>query len=220
MNWTCKLLAVALATVALFSLDFHAQTTNSHPRHKEPRMSRESGEVCELHQHRPESGVPGEPYDDGEAYEIYSAIIPTVAPDPETNMWFIGIDTSPIGHGSLPDGARELWEKTRGADTALDDYFKVNARHWLLQGNFTLPKPYRLVTQDELKAGLPRNSIKVFTEHWIELSPVGFNADRTMAVVYMGHYCTSDGCGGGKSYVLQKHFGKWKVLTWWQCWIS
>jgi hypothetical protein len=126
----------------------------------------------------------------------------------------------PIGHGSLPDGARELWEKTRGADTALDDYFEVNAKHWLLQGNFTLPKPYRLVTQDELKAGLPRNSIKLFTEHWIELSPVGFNADRTMAVVYMGHYCTSDGCGDGKSYLLQKHFGKWKVLTWWQCWKS
>jgi hypothetical protein len=27
MNWTCKLLAVALAAVALFTLDLHAQAT-------------------------------------------------------------------------------------------------------------------------------------------------------------------------------------------------
>lgn len=36
-----------------------------------------------------------------------------------------------------------------------------------------------------------------------------FNADKTMAAVYMSHVCsTGDGCADGKSFLLQKHNGK------------
>jgi hypothetical protein len=138
-------------------------------------------------------------------------------------MWFIRIDTLGIRHGSsLSDQAREEWKKARGADTALDDYFKVNAKHWLLQGNFTLPKPYRLVSRDEIRAMFPRTFRGGrFGELWIELSAVGFNANKTTAVVYMVNVCTTeDGCAEGQSFVLQKQNGKWKVVTWLPCWIS
>jgi tetratricopeptide (TPR) repeat protein len=77
-----------------------------------------------------ESGGSGEPYDVAEAYEVYSAIVPIVNPNPKTHMWFIGIDTFPIFHGSSrpanpSDRAREEKEEApeqKLADTALDDY--------------------------------------------------------------------------------------------------
>src|SRR5580693_1295438 len=172
----------------------------------------------------------GEHYDVAEAYEVYSAIIPIINTNPETHTWFIRIDTLPMGRGSLPpadpsERAREEKEEAperKLADIALDDYSKVNAKRWRLQRNFTLPKPYKLVTPDEIKTIFPRHFRGgSFGELWIELSAVGFNADRTMAVVYMAHHCTSTCCcADGKSFLLQKHNGKWEVLSGVECWIS
>jgi hypothetical protein len=48
---------------------------------------------------------------------------------------------------------------------------------------------------------------------WIELSAVGFNATKTVAVVYMGHHCGSL-CGGGGFHVLEKKNGQWVPLEW------
>ena len=48
---------------------------------------------------------------------------------------------------------------------------------------------------------------------YIVLSPVAFNADKTIAVVYMGHSCGSL-CGGGTFYVLEKKDGIWKSMRW------
>jgi hypothetical protein len=134
-------------------------------------------------------------------------------------MWFIRIDTLSIGKGSSnvgstgPTGqAREDWKQSHGQtppDTALGDYLKINTKTWLLQRNFTLPDLYKLVTGDEIKAFSSRG----FGEGWIELSAVGFNADRTMAVVYMASH-------DGKSFLLQKRNGKWEVLGGLSCWVS
>jgi hypothetical protein len=134
------------------------------------------------------------------------------------------------GSGSLPpadpsERAREEKEEAperKLADIALDDYSKVNAKRWRLQRNFTLPKPYKLVTPDEIKAMFPPNFREGrFGELWLALSAVGFNANKTLAVVYMSHVCTTDdGCAGGDAYVLQKQNGKWKVSSKTGCWIS
>jgi hypothetical protein len=166
----------------------------------------------------------GEPYDVAEAYEVYSAIIPIISPNPETHTWLIRIDTLPMGQGSLPAADHEEGEQSRDqrlANAALGDYSKVNAKRWRLQRNFTLRNPYRLVTLDEIKTMFPPNSIGHFEELWIELSAVGFNDDKTMAVVYMAHHCTTSCCcGDGKSFLLKKRNGKWEVLSGLQCWIS
>jgi hypothetical protein len=218
MNWTWKLLAVALAAVAFLSPDVHAQSTL--PKGSKPSL--ESVGVCYLHHAFIESSGAGEPYADSDAYDVYSAIIPSVAPNPRTHSWFIRADTLPLRHGSsLEEGGRREWEKARGGDLALDDWVNVNSKHWLLQEHFTLPKPYRLLTLDEIKATFPPNSIGHFEELWIELSAVGFNADKTMAVVYMVHVCTTSCCcAEGNSFVLQKQNGKWKVSSSFRCWIS
>ena len=131
-----------------------------------------------------------EPYDVAEAYQVYSAFIPELSPNPETKTWFIGIDTVPNGR-SLDDQARRLWKQTKGADTALDDYHKVNRNIWLLQKQFTLPNPYKPVLARQLKAMfLPHFREGNFGEPWPDLSAVGFNADKTFAVVYMANVCT------------------------------
>jgi hypothetical protein len=59
-----------------------------------------------------ESSGSGGTYDVAEAYDVYSAIILIINPNPETHTWFIRIDTLPMGQGSLPpedpsDRARE-----------------------------------------------------------------------------------------------------------------
>ena len=48
---------------------------------------------------------------------------------------------------------------------------------------------------------------------YIVLSPVAFNADKTLAIVYMGDSCGSL-CGSGTFHVLEKKEGVWKNLRW------
>jgi hypothetical protein len=45
------------------------------------------------------------------------------------------------------------------------------------------------------------------------LDSVAFNADKTIAVVNMGHSC-GNRCGGGTFYVLEKKDGIWKNMRW------
>jgi hypothetical protein len=47
----------------------------------------------------------------------------------------------------------------------------------------------------------------------MEFSAVGFNVDKPIAVVYMGHSC-GPLCGGGTFHVLEKSEGKWKPFEW------
>src|SRR5262249_227524 len=48
---------------------------------------------------------------------------------------------------------------------------------------------------------------------WIELSAVGFNPEKTVAVVYVGHHC-GNLCAGGHFQVLLKKNGKWAPIEW------
>jgi hypothetical protein len=46
----------------------------------------------------------------------------------------------------------------------------------------------------------------------MELSAVGFNPEKSIAVVYAGHHC-GNLCGGGGFAVLRKEAGKWKPMA-------
>jgi hypothetical protein len=48
---------------------------------------------------------------------------------------------------------------------------------------------------------------------WIEFSAVGFNQDKTIAVLYVAHHCGSL-CGGGVVRAFQKFNGKWLPRRW------
>ena len=159
------------------------------------------------------------PYEDAEAYAVYSAIIPT------GSVWQVhGAKTLVIRRETRgykmclqpePESERIIGE-------AISEYVKLNGKILLLQPRLNIEKPYELIAYDELKPALKQEGWEYFYKQYpnsggclIELSAVGFNADKTVAVVYMGHRRPGLGLGGeGIFHVLQKQNGKWAPLKW------
>lgn len=158
------------------------------------------------------------PYEDVEAYQVYSAIIPSEWPLRVANAKQVVIHEATKGYEMCLRPEKE-YEEIIGP--AISEYVRLNQQSWMLHRDFLIERPYELISADELKAtfeqGLPGWK-KFYDQHpdsggWIELSAVGFNADKTIAVVYMGHSCGGL-CGGGAFHVLQKRDGKWIPLEW------
>jgi hypothetical protein len=156
------------------------------------------------------------PYEDSEAYQVYSAILPLEWPSTEAKakMLVIRAETTAYEMCLRPDG-----ESRKTIGPAIEDYVKQNGKTRLLQRHFALDPPYELITDEVLKSTFEHGSwVEFYKEHpdsggSIELSAVGFNADKTVAVVYMGHSCGLL-CGGGGFHVLEKKGGKWAPLEW------
>ena len=156
------------------------------------------------------------PYEDAEAYKVYSAILPT------GSVWQVHKAKTLVIRRETRDYKMCLQpepESERIIGQAISEYVKLSEKTWLLQRQFSIEKPYELIAYDELRSALkPGSGENFYKQHpdsggWIELSAVGFNADKTVAVVYMGHHCGSL-CGGGRFHVLQKKDGKWVPLKW------
>jgi hypothetical protein len=162
---------------------------------------------------------PPKPYEDAEAYEVYSTIIPTgwLRQAQEVKTLVIRKETRAYKMCLRPEG-----ESEKIIGEAISDYVKLSEKAWLLQQRLNIEKPYELIAYDELKLALKQGGWENFYKqypnsggYWIELSAVGFNADKTVAVVYMEHRRAGLGLGsGGKFHVLQKQDGKWAPLKW------
>jgi hypothetical protein len=156
-------------------------------------------------------------YDETEAYKVYSALLPNewTWNEANTKTLVIGIETEPYAMCIVPDK-----ESEKVVGSAIADYKKKNGRKWLLQRQFEITKPYEMISSDEINTIFNTEGTegwKTFYERHsdsgglIEFSAVGFNASKTVAVVYAGHTCGSL-CGGGTFHILQKVDGKWKPL--------
>jgi len=156
------------------------------------------------------------PYEDADAYEVYSAILPSEWPLHAANAKALIIQSETRTYKMCLRPDKE-WENIVGP--AISDYQKMNDKHWLLQRKFSIEVPYKLVSSDELKSVFERGSWENFYKEYpasggvIELSAVGFNADKTIAVVYVAHLCGIL-CGGGGFQVCQKKMGRWVPLDW------
>jgi len=156
------------------------------------------------------------PYADAEAYEVYSAILPTEWPWQAPNAKSLVIRSETEGYKMCLKPEAES-EKIIGQ--AISEYVKLNKESWLLKRGLSIEKPYELVPFDELRSALKQGGWENFYKQypnsggWIELSAIGFNADKTVAVVYMGHHSWSLS-GSGRFHVLQKKDGKWTPLKW------
>jgi hypothetical protein len=157
------------------------------------------------------------PYDDADAYEVYSAILPSEwrqrGAKPKTLV--ILNDTRNYKMCLVPEK-----ESAELIGPAISDYVKQNEKPWLLQEQkFKLVTSPKMISSGELKSLIERSKWAGFyrqyedSDGYVELSAVGFNADKTVAVVYMGHSC-GQLCGGGAFHVLQKQDGKWTPLEW------
>ena len=150
-----------------------------------------------------------QPYEDADAYEVYSAILPL---DAKGKTLVIRMQTN--GYEMCVSLSAESKEALR---EAISEYVKLNEKPWLLKRRFSIEKPYDLISYNELKSSVKQGGWENFYKQhphsggWIELSAVGFNTDKTVAVVYMGHHCGGL-CGSGSFQVLQKRDGKWRPL--------
>jgi len=162
------------------------------------------------------TGDQPQPYEDVEAYEVYSAILPSdwTWRDAKANTLVIQSKARAYKMCVNPEG-----ESKEILKDAISSYVELSKKSWLLQRFFNMEKPYELISSEEWKSTFERGSWEKFYERYpnsrgyIDLSPVGFNKEKTVAIVYMGHHC-GNLCGGGTFYVLQKKDGKWGLLTW------
>ena len=160
-----------------------------------------------------------QPYQVSEAYEIYATILPerwpvTVA---HAKKLLIRAETGTYENMCLkPEG-----ESVPVVGPAIANFIEVNKEPWLLQKAIPMDQPYEFVFEKEIE-GVFSNGVagwKSFYEKYPdsggynELSAVGFNSDKTVAVVYVAHFCGGL-CGGGGFHVLEKKEGKWQPLKW------
>jgi hypothetical protein len=109
------------------------------------------------------------------------------------------------------------WEEKVGP--AISDYVRLNTKPLPLQRRINVEVQYQLIKAEELRSAIQTAGWEGFYQRypnsggWMELSAVGFNANKTVAVVYMGHHCGML-CGGGGFHVLEKKDGQWVALDW------
>lgn len=156
------------------------------------------------------------PYTVADAYEVYSTILPSEWPMRVSHAKMLVILNVTKSYKMCLTPEVD-WQEIVGS--AISDYVELNKKTWLLQERFSLEVPYQTATADVLKLIQEQGGWEVFYQQyphsagWIELSAVGFNSDKTVAVVYMGHHCGGL-CGGGGFHDLQKKDGVWVPLQW------
>lgn len=154
-------------------------------------------------------------YDDADAYEVYATILPSEWPlrVAHAKQLVIRRETRSYQMCLKPDT-----EIQARFGPPMADYIRQNEKKWFLQPRFSLASPYQFFEGSfdaVLKQGGWDEYYRQYPESGglIELSAVGFNVDKTVAVVYMGHSCGML-CGGGTFHVLEKVDGKWKPFEW------
>lgn len=154
-------------------------------------------------------------YDDADAYEVYATILPSEWPlrVAHAKQLVIQRETRSFQMCLKPGTEREA-----RFEPAIADYIRQNEKKWLLQPRFSVATPYQFF-EGGFDAVLKQGGWDQYYRRYpksgglIELSAVGFNVDKTVAVVYMGHGC-GDLCGGGSFHVLEKVDGTWKPFEW------
>jgi hypothetical protein len=141
-------------------------------------------------------------YNNPEAYKVYDSILPT--------DW-----TVTAAH------ARRLLIRVQTSSPIF--YLKPAPESaTLLHPIFRLSSSYEFASREDLQASFKPGGSgwEGFAERYphsahsyITLSPVAFNAHKTITVVYTDHSCSSL-CGGGTFYVLEKKDGIWRNMRW------
>jgi hypothetical protein len=163
-----------------------------------------------------------------DSYEICSMLLRTEMPaDWKVTGWAIRQETRTL-NGESGGGAEGICLKPTPDRESIyrpliQDYVAKNKKRAVLDRKFDLPQ-YALVgpaeieeigkhwrprppgsTSDKEKAVFPLNATVIF-----HVSAVGFNGDRTRALVYVGHNCGGL-CGGGAYHLLVNIDGTWQV---------
>ncbi|MEK6285729.1 MAG: hypothetical protein AABO57_08310 [Acidobacteriota bacterium] len=160
--------------------------------------------------------------DDGvsdDEYEIYSAVIKQNYLQSDTKQLIVEERTFRYDFASDDEPWKDKPKGVSLDQSAAEDYEAKNSRQWLLnKASFKLPVKFNLITDLDLKA--------IFHGHWGELewigyyrrypdsrgfvmlSRIGFNTERTQALMYVGSRC-GPSCGDIHFLLLEKTNGSW-----------
>ncbi len=163
-------------------------------------------------------------------YRVYNALIENLlvaSPDiPKASLLAILNQTEP---GYLPNEnqlSNLIKMNLQLSGDIITDYETKNGKSTPLTDLFQLSKPHLLLDDEKTKAVFMKDPSHFWDSFFkeregakgiIRVSQVGFNADKTQALVYVGYQC-GDKCGQGNFVLLVKEKGQWKVnkmaLTW------
>lgn len=172
---------------------------------------------------------------DPDSYAVYAAVIPEFSTGDKPLSELPLLQETRAGPDCLD---REKGRKFPPVwQPVVESFRKENARVRIIQSGFNLGLPYTIVTVEQLRnlmrdGGYSRQSglsnhpgAKVFARfpggRLIALSAVGFNADKTRALVAMQYDCfpswdarteSSRVCQGGQHFTLEKEGGRWNIV--------
>ena len=143
------------------------------------------------------------PYSDKDAYDVYNVLLATEAH---------GESTIAIQQETVPElGLCIAPEVTQRFNDAIADYYRINAKKWLLQRNFA-SAAYEILDSKTLQMLLQNDQESFYKRfpsgHYVMMSAVGFSKDRQRAIVYFGSACGIV-CGKWSLRLLEKSDEKW-----------
>ena len=158
-----------------------------------------------------------ETYDDHDAYEVYRALLP----HEESSSFAKG--TIVIKGTTVP--SQDSVDECLSAETrkrfkdAIADFQRVSQDRKLLRWEFTSETPYEIVSEETINTIFKEEGVgrgwETFYKRYPQsggyhiFSAVGFNKNKTQAIVYSGSACGGL-CGRWSLHVLEKVDGKWK----------
>jgi hypothetical protein len=165
-------------------------------------------------------------YDDPDAYAVYDAIVVNEWPVRIAKAGKLVIQAETSDYPAIGGNNGICLTPAVGEESTLgpliEAYAEANKRTSLLRRKFDLPYGYEIVPQETIAAIFKEKGPAGWKDFYkkypnsggsIELSAVGFNSDKTLALVYVGHSCGGL-CGGGTYHLLKKTDGKWSEIKW------
>ena len=146
-----------------------------------------------------------QPYDDADAYQIYSVLLP------HEEAYSFATDALMIQKSGVAadiSGACLRQGDASRFKGAIAGFKRTNKKNWLFQRQFQIDKPYRIVDSDVISV-LPDHPQSAVS--YVRMSPVGFNRDRTQAVVFVESSCGGL-CGHWRFHFLEKVRGQWSEI--------
>jgi hypothetical protein len=159
------------------------------------------------------------PYDIEEAYHVYSAILPRLDSFNAKLVVIGGLtERAEINPECFEPTARERFKD------AIADLGRLNNERRILLRRFDIEKRYEFFIQEKpfVPSAPGEDFWSAFYKRFegsrgmITLSTVGFNKEKTLAVVYAGSGCHFL-CGNWSFYLLEKAEGKWKEVPGVRC---
>jgi hypothetical protein len=163
-----------------------------------------------------------------DVYAIYSLLLtnPKTSHGPDDNERYLIAPTTIPGAPRIPC-VRPPKERDADFREVLEDYDRRKATQPQLKPMISIPKPYVILADDEVKAfieerGMQRRSQKPRDERFLgvtdlfRLSDVYFNPSRTLALTEISTYCGGL-CGLMEWKVFEKVDGKWEPRQWVTC---